>query len=108
MTPDKQDCNDPDPAPCDNGAPANLEAHCECLELKVKQLEKELERQAQVLAMIQEERDQLREIVYPPLWQKFSEEELRRFAEDDNLEDTQELHEFIGEIEDIVNGKKRP
>lgn len=62
--------------------------------------------QRQLLADVQAERDQYRRLLYPAVWQQFTEEELQRFAEDESEEGTQRLEHFLGELEDILNGNK--
>jgi hypothetical protein len=84
--------NNPPPAP----AVSDLQA-------QLLQLQEELQRQQQRLAVVQAERDEYRRLLYLAVWQQFTEDELRRFAEDDNTEGAQPLEHFLGELEDLVN-----
>jgi hypothetical protein len=73
-----------------------------------QRLEEELRKLREKLADVEAERDQYRRILYPPLWQKFTEEELRFFSEDDSEEGVEELDQFVEELERIVNDEQQP
>ena len=70
------------------------------------QLQEELRQQGQTLALVQAERDEYRRLLYPAIWQQYTEDELRRFAEEDTTTDTQQLEQFVAELEEIVNDNK--
>jgi Ribonuclease G/E len=82
-----------------------VKEECEQLRQRVRQLEGELQRERETLALVREECAQYRSLIYPAIWQQYTEEELRSFAEDDSEEGALQLDQFIGELEDIVDGK---
>jgi hypothetical protein len=99
MPSEQEDDKNPHSTP---SAPTNSDAAA-----APRQAEDPLQRLQQLLANVQAERDEYRRILYPAIWEQFSEEELRRFAEDESEEGAQSLDQFLGELEDIVNGNQR-
>lgn len=77
------------------------------LERRLAQLEGELAAALQELAGVRAERDAFRQSYFALLRDQFTEEELRRFATDDNEEGCQALDQFIGELEAVVKNGKR-
>jgi hypothetical protein len=73
-----------------------------------QRLEEELRKVREELAAVKAERDQYRRLIYPAVWQKFTEEELRHFSEDDSEEGVRELDQFVGELEEIVADEPPP
>jgi len=75
---------------------------CENLKLRVKQLEEELALISQSLAKIQAEHDTYRRSLHAQVLTQFSDEDLRRFAEEEDEGQCKPLDQFIGELEKIV------
>ena len=63
-----------------------------------QELQDEVAEEREIHEMTLRERDDYREIIYPPLVGLIPEEELIRFAETAHLEAVEPLHEFLVEI----------
>jgi chromosome condensin MukBEF ATPase and DNA-binding subunit MukB len=79
-------------------------AECERLKAEVKRLEEERERDRQLIEALRKECQTHRQALSAWALAQVTPEELHRWATEEP-EEGQELHEFIGELENIVNGK---
>ena len=77
------------------------------LKLRVEELEKELAQTRESLAAVQVEFDAYRRSLHALVLKQFSEADLRRFADEEDEAQCKPLHQFIGELEDIVELGKR-
>jgi hypothetical protein len=88
------------------GGPQRDSAEIEALCKRNTELEKELAEARRLLAETESERDLYKHACQAEFMKQFSEEDLRRFAENDDETGCQALDQFIGELEAIVNGSE--
>jgi chromosome segregation ATPase len=85
-----------------------LQGELEQAKQEVQRLSAELKQERDTLAVVRAERNSFHRYICDQYMKDIPEEELRHWASDDNEEGCLELDQFIGEIEDIVYGRKQP
>jgi predicted RNase H-like nuclease (RuvC/YqgF family) len=100
--PDPKDHAEPTVSSSQGSGSTPAEAECERLRKEVQRLEEERQRDRERLEALEQECQAFRSAFHAWALQQVTPEELQRWCNEEDTEGSQELHEFIEELENIV------